>query len=107
MLIDHGDRVVDDLLGRVMAVSVLLKLHQMKLKLVEQAFAQIAAGYAGRIELPDRLQGFVQIGAGKSRSRNLGLTCRQRAGWRRALLPVGGGVELRCGNGLRLRFQCR
>ena len=65
MLVDDGDGIRKNL-RRAVAVLVLRELHLMITKLVEQALAQVAAGHAGRIELADDFQRFVQIGGGKS-----------------------------------------
>ena len=80
VLVDDGHGVLKNLRG---AVSVLLlrELRLMKAKLRQQAFAQIAASYARRIELLDDLQRFLQIRSGEARLVNgCGTRLRLRRG---------------------------
>ena len=44
---------------------MLLQLCLMKTKLVEEAFAQITASHAGRIELLNYLQCFLEVSSGE------------------------------------------
>ena len=62
MLVDDGHGVGKNLAAVAVAVLVQRQLRLVIAQLVEQAIAQIAAGDAGRIQLADQLQGFVQIG---------------------------------------------
>ena len=99
VLVDYGHRVLQNL-GRAVAVLVLCQLRLMKAKLAQQAFAQIAAAYAGRIELLDDLQRFLQIRGGEVRLvSDAGAKRRVRRGSdsgssdflnsRRTMLPLG------------------
>src|SRR5208282_5989411 len=62
MLIDYGNRIAHNRLGQGIAVRVQLQLLQMVAQLIEQAFPQVATGYAWRIDLAHYFQRFVQIG---------------------------------------------
>src|SRR5258706_10283774 len=97
MLIDHGHRIFDDLLGSLIAVSasitvrasisMVLYLREVMAQLVEKALAQIAAANSWRIELTNNLDRLMQILSGESggrRGRELKLCAR------------GGGAFLLC-----------
>src|SRR5258706_3306697 len=76
MLIDHGHRIFDDLLGSLIAVSasitvrasisMVLYLREVMAQLVEKALAQIAAANSWRIELTNNLDRLMQILSGES-----------------------------------------
>src|SRR5258706_5733659 len=76
MLIDHGHRIFDDLLGSLIAVSasiavrdsisMVLYLRAVMAQLVEKALAQIAAANSWRIELTNNLDRLMQILSGES-----------------------------------------
>src|SRR5258706_8437538 len=76
MLIDHGHRIFDDLLGSLIAVSasitvrasisMVLYLREVMAQLIEKALAQIAAANSWRIELTNNLDRLMQILSGES-----------------------------------------
>jgi hypothetical protein len=64
MLIDDGDGVLENLRGAVAVFLSVLMERELVLviaQLAEQTLAEIAATYAGRIELANHFQGFVKI----------------------------------------------
>jgi len=65
MLIDDGGGVLQHLFGSV-AVLMQRQLLLVVAQLVEETSAEIAAGYAGRIQLADDLKGFDQVRGGES-----------------------------------------
>ena len=95
MLIDNGDSILKNLSRSVavflsvfvavpVSVFVERKLLLVIAELVEQALAQIAATYARRVELADRVQSFLQIGGGE-------FGCPGRGRWR--LRGFGSGSD--------------
>ena len=80
MLVDDGDGVLKNLRSAV-AVFVECELRLMIAKLVNQAFAEIAAAHAGRIELTDNFQRFFQVRGSESGLEN----------WRRSDVFRSGG----------------
>jgi hypothetical protein len=64
MLVDDGDGVLQNLRGAVAVFLSVLMVRELLLvvaQLAEQAFAKIAAAYAGRIKLANHFQSFVKI----------------------------------------------
>ena len=64
MLIDDGDGILQNLGGAVTAFLSVLRERELLLvilQLTQQAFAEIATSYAGRIELTNHFEGFMQI----------------------------------------------
>src|SRR5580658_8011979 len=100
MLIDEGNGVAHNLISRLLgrlschlsvrlsgrlsvdgiAVSVQLKLFLVVAQLIEQTFAQIATGNAGRIELTHDFQRFVQVSDGEGYRQNPGWGGRRSGG---------------------------
>src|ERR1700688_1661905 len=80
MLVDNRNRVAHNLIIDGAAVSVQMQLLQMIAQLIEQAFAQIAAGNALWVELAYHFKRLVQIGDVEVYGRNsCGRSCSSRA----------------------------
>src|ERR1700686_943597 len=93
MLVDNRNRVAHNLIIHGAAVSVQMKWLEMVAQLIEQAFAQIAAGNALWIELANHFQSFVQIGDIEVYGRDSGgRSCGSRATIR-AYLSTTGAVD--------------
>src|ERR1700688_5133839 len=93
MLVDNRNRVAHNLIIDAAAVSVQMQLLQMIAQLIEQAFAQIAAGNALWVALANHFQSFVQIGDVEVYGRNSGGRSRGSRASIRAYLSTAGAVN--------------